>query len=781
MATSGAVKKGFISDADMANLESNQPSSRQPQSAKPKFISDMDMASMEKSEPERFGSLESEAGDIGRKAVRAVERSVGDKIINGVATVASAVDSVTGAPTRSAIAAIQDGKNPLTAAWDQFAEDPSTAPTGKDIALKAGIPDKTMVEFTGEQAAKLVGKILPGVEAASYFMPDESKNRVYKPTFADAAGVAVDAAADPTNLIGIGEARSAAKGLGVAADVAKSAARAVPGVKATEEAVKTVGTVARAGSETVSNAANAIKKMFSPTQAADFGELTQIAAKNNIDSSLLPEAIEFGQDSFISRSARKTAEGPLGEAALTKFNQGLDAVRDATEGRIAKMSGGSVPSKIEAGEIIRSGYDQGVDNLFNGLDVTHNRIMEAIPGLQVSPDSLAKIDSKLNGIEKFAKGRNQRGFTNTHRGQGEQLMRAIEAVRAGSGSYKQTVETLRDIGDVAFKSKNIYADIPPDIEKFQDLYHTIKDALMDTVSQAAGPEVAKELQRSNEIISQFYGNKSKLAHIIGNKNMAPERVFTALVEHGDSSKIQALKEILPPETFNQLKGAFLESQIKRTAADGFTFRSLHNNLRNKKNILEHLLDGQEIDDLNELIRLGDRFGDPILSKSGTGASMAFTDIGKTIGDDSQNRALVDVLKDSARKRGSAKPIEREVEEIAETASSATKPAGGVERPSVAKRRAKDIAVAAAAPTVASAATASKIGSSQVNQKGPDKWANDGAVVLQQHDNSLSPDLLEKAKKSPRLRELLFRASTLKPGSKQLNQIAEEIRAEGQVQ
>ena len=760
------VKSGFISDAEMDRLQPGQSAPAKQQHSKPKFISDADMASMEKSEPDRFGSR------IDPTELAPVAKTgLGDILANGVVKVASAVDSVSGAPTRAAISAMQDGENPFKAFASQFGESEG-APTGADIAKKAGIPDTPIAKFSGDQAASVVEKFVPGVGVMHAFMSDDAKNRTYQPTAADVAGAGVELVADPTNLLGVGEVAGAVKkglgtigkGTGVVADATKAAARTVPGVKTAE-------VVSKAGADTVAHATAAIKKMFSPTQAPDFKQLTDIAVKNGIDTSLLPEAIEFGHDSFIARASRKSAEGPLGEAALQRFHQGLDAVRDATEARISKMSGGSIPSKIEAGEIIRAGFDDGVERTFNNLDITHNRIMEAIPELHVSPEALAKIDSKLAGLEKWAKGRMERGFTNAHRAQGEQVLRAVEATRAGSGSYKQTVETLRDIGDVAFKSKNIYADVPPDLEKFADLYHTIKDGLYDSVAKAAGPEVAEELKKSNEIISQFYGNKSKIAHIIGNKNMAPERIFSALVEHGDSAKIQALKEILPPEYFQKLKGAFLESQIKRTADDGFTFRSLHNNLRNKKNVLEHLLDGDEINDLGELIKLGDRFGDPILSKSGTGASAAFTDIGKSIGDDAQNSAVIEYLKDSARKKGAPQPPPT-------TPPNTPAPSSVNNTPAIAAPKRSFEESAAAAVGVNAGA---KAGTAQEKKTGPERWVSDGVVVLQQHDPSIDSTAIEKAKKSPRLRELLFRASTLKPGSPQLNRIAEEIRAEGQVQ
>ncbi len=63
-------------------------------------------------------------------------------------------------------------------------------------------------------------------------------------------------------------------------------------------------------------------------------------------------------------------------------------------------------------------------------------------------------------------------------------------------------------------------------------------------------------------------------------------------------------------------------------------------------------------------------------------------------------------------------------------------------------------------------------------KGPDKWANDGIKKLQQHDkdSSLSPDVLEQLKKTQKGKDLLIRASDMKPGSKAMDKITNEIKS-----
>lgn len=701
-------------------------------------------------------------------------------ILKPLIQVGETIDAYTGAPTRSAIAAIQAGENPLSAYKNQFGENPNLAPTGKEIAETAGISGKPRLLQTAAQARSFDEKFNPGFAGSMKQIKQDYQD---KPdvTPSTAVGFAIDVAADPLNLIGIGAARqgakfaskAAAEGGIKAAKVAADGVQKIPGAKI-------VTTAAEVATEAAKNTASAIKSMFTPTQASDFKELVKVAERNGIDPSLLPEAIEFGENSFISRSARHRAEGTLGEKHLNKFHEGLEAVRDAAESKIEKFAGGSVPSAVEAGELIRKGHDDGVDAFFNQIGMTHNKVMEAIPGLQVAPESLSKIDSKLFGIEKWARGRATRGFTAAQRSQADQVLRAIEAVRSGSGSYKQTLETLRDIGEVAFKTKNIMADIPPDIEKFRDLYFTIDEALIDTVERAAGAPVAAELRQSNKNITEFLGDKSVISSIVGNKNLSPEKVFASLVEHGDVKKIQALKKILPPEVFQRLKGTFLASQIRKNADEVFTFKSFHNNLRNKKNVLGALLEPSEIQELSEIIRLGDRFGNPVLSSSGTGASNVFSRVSQGVGDAVANDTVIGLMKDSARGRA-AKEVS--------AASDATKESLKALLPSQVKEigNKKIPRMAAVAPATARALnnqTKKESGNKESSPvpralKGKTKWANDGFEKLKR---TLPPESLEKLERmkndllaSSRGQDLLSQISTLPPGSKAFEDAVKKLK------
>lgn len=61
-------------------------------------------------------------------------------------------------------------------------------------------------------------------------------------------------------------------------------------------------------------------------------------------------------------------------------------------------------------------------------------------------------------------------------------------------------------------------------------------------------------------------------------------------------------------------------------------------------------------------------------------------------------------------------------------------------------------------------------------KGPEKWANDGIKKIQEHDSSVSPEILDKLMKTQKGRDLLIKASDLSPGSKAMDQIIGKIKS-----
>jgi len=558
-------------------------------------------------------------------------KDVGRSALGKVAEAGQFIDKYTGAPTRAAIGSLQenmlDPGAAASAAYKQFGEDPSLAPTGKDIAAKAGLSREPMFDLPW------VGGISP----------------------AGVAGFGVDVAADPLNVIPLGAAaKLAGKTGGKAAKVAaKAIAKSVPmGAKATDVITGTKGAtkLVKTAEGLALEAADAIKSRFSSKRAIDYDDMIAIAEKNGIDPKVLPDAIEFGKESFVTRAGRKQAEGVLGEPLLRKHEAATQQVNQALGKKINSMSS-TVMSPPEAGKFIRDAYDDAVEEVFNQIDITYSTAGQQLPGLnikQFNPEAYKNLENSLSAVKKEAQKMIDFGVTSGRKTQGKQLMNAIDQIKASGGDYNVLASQLREIGEAAFKSKNVLADIPPDIKNLRKVYFDTQDSLIETTRAAMGDEIADQLILNNKYVHDFLTDKSVVSKAIGSKTLPDERVFTQLVSNGDTKKLEALNNILGPERMKELKGSFVNELVKQNIEGKAGFRSTFNSLRNKQNIADKILDPQDIVDLQEILTLGDRMGIPVMSTSGTGASQSFGSVVKEIPEAMMNKRIIEKLKNQTR-------------------------------------------------------------------------------------------------------------------------------------
>lgn len=677
-------------------------------------------------------------------SVADVAESVGEGVVGAVGAVGNFMNKYSGAPTRAAISAAQNTENPISAFAKQFGEDPSKAPTGHDIAVKAGIPD-VRTTMTAEEVKR--SGVVPGINGK--YAPQTS------PSPADVVGVATDVAGDLTNVV---PAYGVAKGILRAVKPGLEAAAG--GVKAAAETVPVAKSIIAAGKDTGESVGKVFSEFFHPKQAADYETLKDIAVKNGIDPKILPESVEFGENSVPSRIARKVREGSTGAAEMAKWDESVKQVQGALTNKIKQISGGvAPPDPIAAGDILREGYNGAVDRLFNQVDFTHNQIIDSVPGLGIDKTSMKAIDSKLEGLEKWAKGRVERGITASDKAQGQQVMNAVEAVRAGNGTYKQMYEALSDIGRHAFKqAKMAQSEVPVDLEKFKDLYFTMRDSMVGTVERKLGKDIATGLEEGNKLISDFNNDAKQVKDVLQNEKVAPENVFKRLVQNGDSNKINVLKGMLLPEEMAQLKGAFIEELVGRHP-NGMvrSFKELHSGLQNKEAITKSLFTPEEIADLGGLTQLGDRYGQMVLSTSGTGASNEFSNMLSSIKSGFANRTTLERMKDSARAAANAP---KEIAPVAEES--------------------KSIALN---PTATSVDKNAKVAQTVSNvqeavKRGPDKWSTEGQSKLMSHSDE-AKQILESSKdflNTPQGKKLLMKASDLTPGSKAMDDILKRIKS-----
>jgi len=537
-----------------------------------------------------------------------VAKDVGGQVLEKAIQAGEAIDAVTGAPTRAAVQALQQAENPLTAFASQFAEDPAQAPTGKELAQAADVPESSLSDL-------FPSAFTEDKNEAKEFLKFE-KGGVADITASGFAGLGLDVILDPTTLFG----GAALKGVKKGTELARKAGKVKKIVDTGKPTLLT--SIKKGAAVTKKDISGLLERTINPRQSKEFERLLDIADKHKIKASELPEAVEFGKTSFPSTFERFKAEGPLGEETLKKFGTAFAKVDEALESQMSTI-GGVAPtgSAQSAGDLLRAGYDEAFDKLNKNADITYGNIHNIEPGITLTDDAINKVGSKLNGVNKWAIGRIKRGIQGEGLGEAKQIQSVVRAIKNTNGSVKQTVEVMQDIGRLAFKQRSVNDLTPRNVKKLKELYFSLSEGVLETVGEKLGPELAGSLKENNKLFSEFFKDK-KFIEIIGNERKASEDVFKSLVSSGDTKQIAVLKKLLSPEKLQQIKGEYLASLVTRLKDGGINFTSFSKKLMAKEGPLG-LFTKDEIKNLTDIIDLQASLGEVVLSRSGTGASNRF--------------------------------------------------------------------------------------------------------------------------------------------------------------
>ncbi len=572
-----------------------------------------------------------------------------------VAPVGRFVDRYTGAPARSGLMALTKGEEPISAAYNQFGKAPELAPTGKEIAMQVGVPNESAGLGTAYKYMAQGPSFLPESVREEFKPSQQTIDTLNKPTMAGVAGVGIDIAADPTNILpaakflkgGAGLLSKgmigAAKGGAIASDIATG----------TEIASKGLSTAEKIGESTVST----MKGLLNPKRAETYAKDLETAKKFGIPEQALGSSIEFGPGSSITRLERALREGPTGEKLIESYKSGKDAIDSALNKQVQKIGGTGLVDQVTAGRNIREGFDRAQQKMFDGLDLMYGNVHQYAPGLYINKDSMSGLTSKLNGIRKEAIGLSKRAIDATDKEQAAQMLRAVDGIEASKGNFKQVVEQMQRIGRKAFSDKPVIGQVPIDKKKMQELYGTISDAVLDTVRKDINPEFADEIVKNNKTMSDFFSHRSNLKGAL-ESGKADESLFNSLVGNGDTNKIASLKAILDPNDFMSLKNAFVSNLVKETE-NGISFKGTKNALDKNRIKAKALLEPNELKELDELVSLGSKYGEAMLSSSGTGASNSFRDMAKNVFRGSADEQVLNKMKERAR--GGGTPIEMDAQ------------------------------------------------------------------------------------------------------------------------
>jgi hypothetical protein len=512
-----------------------------------------------------------------------------------VAGVGSVLDYYGGAPVRNAIyKAIEDpeAENPIWEAtkgfMDQYKKMPSEAPTGKDIAGKLGVPTQ---------------KGMAGVSPA------------------DVTGFLIDMGADWTNVVpGKQVASLGFKGLGKAAKpvskLAVGATDVATGTRVPSTIAKTAVRTAEAGKESLGAA-------FGEVPIKTWESSKQIAKKLNIPEEQLPASVKFGKNSLTSLFEKYEREGPTGKKLMEWWEHGAGQLEKGITGEVRKFG---VPKDMaSAGAQMQGAVDKGLKRFFKGIDTSYDKILKKNPELMMPEKDFLALKHKLTRY------RNEALKFDDHpvpeiRNKANQIKELIGRMDFGNQSADYWRGLQRDLGNVAFLTKyKSMADTPPDIKKIQRMYFDMEHALHGSIKQLPdGGNIVKELKTSNKKMSAMFKDKESIVNYMGEMK-DPEKVWTTIM--GGTRKIKALKKILAPEDLNKVKASYLENMIiQRADDDTIKWLGLSKRLRDadRKGVLNALFDSRELGAMRDFVKLSNRFGEKVLSTSGTGASNQIT-------------------------------------------------------------------------------------------------------------------------------------------------------------
>lgn len=257
------------------------------------------------------------------------EPGIGQQLLNGLVTVGKTIDSYTGAPTRAAISSLQDDVTKpgraLGAFAHQFGEDPEQAPSGKDIARKAGVPDTALSQV----APRLYSESGDGLAL--------KRGGFFDPTASGAAGLGIDIAADPTNFIPVGL---------IAKGATKGAANAISkGVNLTADALKGSGEVAASvGKKAIQGVFGVPEEAINRYLARHPQLKDKVGAREmmeelagKLDEGLKPARAELSAAEEAVQKAKSSRSEDLAELQI-KRQEAAEALRRAEDNALGEAS-----------------------------------------------------------------------------------------------------------------------------------------------------------------------------------------------------------------------------------------------------------------------------------------------------------------------------------------------------------------------------------------------------------------------------------------------------------
>lgn len=751
--------------------------------------------------------------------------STKDRVFGAIGEAAKTIDSYTGAPARAAIGAAQDGNNPFSAFADHFGEDPDAAPSGKDIALKAGLSDKRKVIRTAEEQQKFDEMFNPGM-AKSRKQAGIGLSDVKTFSPADVGGLAIDVVADPLNVIPVGlAAKGIGKTLGVAADATGAAAKAgysqvakavgKQTAKATAEGASSSRAFAKSGDTVVEQsgkmfdykAPESLEELRDWKPATNPGELPGKARLEEItavvpDLETKPLKYHFNmmENPKSMKDLKLTFENlPTQDAKkIAAYNQSIvdESARKIQE-TVTGISGSDPRHISQAGEdfisTVKELYHTEKDSLgpaFEKMAKTGGKLFR-----QDSHDLLQAIGSNSKVGKLLSQGEEGRFFLNKNTPKSG-MSDAEHAIISRVVDDLNDGMTFKEIQDAReFLRKAIDPSNPSATSEIQKV-RSIMLGQLESMGQRHGNDVAGAFksyaknERARESIEKIIGGKIESLDAMFAAN--PDKVVHKIFSNPNFTEI--VKGYIGPEKMNGLVQSYIHNGLKKSfdQATGFKPHEVRSWLKKNETFLKHNVDPETVKRLQALADygyFGRRFLDEV-NPSGTAASLkAMIEPQSFMMKVSQQGPIAAVTSEVTNKVGAftkQKQATKTMNEVLQGKNPTEakiidyrklgyKAGQGAKKIIETAEKGRNVA-----RSVRQIESTDRIIRSADNdkKKGPEKWAEDGFKNLINHSSSAQRQRLEDMKHqlmaNQALKKKLISASDLKPGSKAMDKILSEI-------
>lgn len=414
---------------------------------------------------------------------------------------AEALDSVTGAPVRTAIMAKMDGGSALEAFAKSFAADPRGAPTGKQIAQRMGASAAPLVNYDDKtmQALRDAYEMDPSQENHQAMMMAEGLKGNSR---SGALGLGIEVAADPTNLIpGVAVARRAAvasKGLNAMVEALKASK---PVVSATDKA-KSVGEVAKAAVGAVGSAGAKVAEITTgvPEQVTKhYWKNTERVDK--LGKTFQGNTLEAGN--AIREGYGKTIKAKTGELGRT-----LDEITEAGKG-VPAEGGADVGAVVRRLRAAREGLDPVFDK-----------------------DAIGKIDEHLRLIGEVATDEGRTTGYSAHRIKGHLQSAAKPSFDAGGNVVYQGGPRAANIakgasGEARVAAEAAFPELYATTNKQSERLHRLEDFAHKGLFKTEKPE-AGLLAAGSGANPRFERQLKLMGDVTGSDMLTPAQDLAAM-------------------------------------------------------------------------------------------------------------------------------------------------------------------------------------------------------------------------------------------------------------